>query len=124
MRKCVAIDVDGVLAQYDSWEGIDVIGSPIPGAVEFVAAIAVHYDVIIHSCRCTSSLNRLAVHLLANKLRPWLDGHDFVYHHIWTEEGKPVADYYIDDRGVYCNPQKDSDAFMTTLQVLGIEVSQ
>lgn len=124
MKKCIAIDVDGVLAIYHDWKGVDVIGLPIQGAVEFVASIAVHYDIIIHTCRCTSSLNRLAGHLLANKLRAWLDEHGFVYHHIWTEEGKPVADYYIDDKGIYCNPQKVPDAFTTTLQILGIKVPQ
>jgi len=124
MRKCVAIDVDGVLAIHDDWKGVDVIGLPIQGAVEFVATVAEHWDIVIHTCRCTPSLNRLAAHLLVNRLRAWLDEHGFVYHHIWAEEGKPVADYYIDDKGVYCNPQKDSDAFTKTLKVLGIEVSQ
>ena len=30
----IAIDLDGTLAEYDGWKGIDNIGKPIKGAVE------------------------------------------------------------------------------------------
>lgn len=35
-EKIVSIDFDGVLSQYDGWQGENVIGKPIDGAKEFL----------------------------------------------------------------------------------------
>lgn len=32
----IAIDFDGVLAQYDGWKGEEVVGEPLPGAIGFL----------------------------------------------------------------------------------------
>ena len=50
-KKTVCVDVDGVLAQYDRWRGVDHIGDPIFGAKEFVADLRKKYKVVIHTTR-------------------------------------------------------------------------
>ena len=107
MKKTVAVDVDGVLAQYDGWKGVDHIGDPIPGAVAFTHTLSEHFDVLIFTTRCCEEVNQPEkAHLLRNRLVKWLDQHDFAYADVWVGQGKPIAVAYIDDRAVVCRPQK------------------
>ena len=39
MSKIIAVDLDGVLAQFEGWKGEDHIGSPLPGAMEFLQSL-------------------------------------------------------------------------------------
>jgi hypothetical protein len=41
------------------------------------------------------------------QVKEWLDKHGFAYDRIWTEQGKPIASAYVDDRGVACRPEED-----------------
>lgn len=36
MNGCIAVDLDGTLAYYDEWRGLNHIGKPIPAMVERV----------------------------------------------------------------------------------------
>lgn len=36
----VCLDLDGVLARYSGWEGLDQIGPPIPSALDFAWSLA------------------------------------------------------------------------------------
>lgn len=38
-EKIVSIDFDGVLSQYNGWQGKDIIGKPIIGAKEFILSL-------------------------------------------------------------------------------------
>ena len=38
-ENIVSIDFDGVLSQYDGWQGEDVTGKPIDGAKEFILSL-------------------------------------------------------------------------------------
>lgn len=111
MKKSIAVDVDGVLAQYDEWRGLDHIGDPIPGAVEFTKKLGERFDVIIFTTRCSEEVNGEVdkAPLLVNRVRCWLDKHGFEYDHIWSEKGKPLCLAFIDDRGIRCEPQKADD---------------
>lgn len=112
MRKTVAVDLDGTLAQYDGWKGVDHIGDPIPGAVDFTKRLAEFADVLIYTCRCSQEVCRgEALHFLQRRVEDWLNKHGFAYHHVYTGQGKPVAAAYIDDRAIYCNPQVHSASF-------------
>jgi len=44
---------------------------------------------------------------LAEKIRKWLNKHQMSFDSIHTEHGKPVAQAYVDDRGVSCRPETD-----------------
>lgn len=94
----LAIDFDGVLGQYDGWKGEDVLGDPITGAYDFVENIrTVHgWRVIVFSTRSAESLRR------------WAEEHGFTFDGYnenpffdRTSSGKPIANAYLDDRGVH-----------------------
>lgn len=110
MRKTVCVDLDGVLADYSGgWKGLDHIGEPVPGAVEFTKRLAAFADVLVFTTRCCEDLagrNGMKAPLLRKLVKDWLDRHGFAYHEIWTGQGKPIAAAYIDDRAVQCAPQK------------------
>lgn len=119
MKKSVCVDLDGVLAKYDGWKGVDYFGDPIPGAREFLQILRTKYEVIIYTCRCREGISGPEKsHLLINRVREWLDKHDMPYDDIDAGSGKPIASYYIDDRGIRCTPQLDSEAFHKVLLVV------
>lgn len=126
-RKSVCVDLDGVLAQYDGWKGVDYFGDPIRGAAAFTEALAEIADVVIFTTRCNPEVNKPeAVHLLVNRVRDWLDKHGFMYHHIYDGVGKPIASAYIDNKAIRVRPQLDglwTDGLgRETLRLVAIEI--
>jgi hypothetical protein len=121
-RPRVCVDLDGVLAAYDGWKGLDFTGAPLPGAVEFTRRLSEFADVVIYSTRGCVELHReelgeptrpasdLAPRL-QQKLKYWLDKHRFHYAEIYIGQGKPMASAYIDDRAVACRPQEEAGDF-------------
>lgn len=108
--KTVAVDLDGVLAKYDGWKGIDHVGDPVPGAKEFIEELCKEFSVIIYTTRCRESKG-------IARVVGWLIEWNFPKEvTVWTEGGKPLAVAYIDDRAVTCRPQEDSNAFRTALE--------
>ena len=39
MKNTVCVDLDGTLAKYDGWKGLEHIGEPIDGSVEFTQQV-------------------------------------------------------------------------------------
>ena len=109
MKKSVAVDVDGVLAQYDGWKGVEHIGDPIPGAVEFTKKLQEIARVVIFTTRVNAdpkiSGRNESVEMLTQRVKLWLDAHGFAYDEIYVGQGKPLAAAYVDDRAVTCCPQ-------------------
>lgn len=106
----VAVDLDAVLAKYDGWRGVEHIGDPLPGAVEFTRALqALPCRVVIFTTRTNAdpeiSGRSESVDMLTQRVRLWLDAHGFAYDDIYVGQGKPLAAAYIDDRAVPCLPQ-------------------
>jgi len=63
------------------------MGPPMPGAKEALELFKRHgHEIIIHSC------NNPRV------IRDWMLYWQVPFDSIWTEPGKPIADFYIDDR--------------------------
>ncbi len=104
--RSVCVDLDGVLAQYSGWRGIEHFGDPIPGAVDFTSKLVKTYRVIIFSSRTHEEEGR-DVGAAAQLVAAWLNRHGFAYDEIYTGVGKPFASAYVDDRGVSCRPQED-----------------
>ncbi len=94
-RLTVAVDLDGVLAQYHSFKGPSFIEPPMDGAKEFLERLAADYDIIVYTARD---------YFLTKQ---WLEQWD-LYQYIKDvnfcplngKTGKPVAVAYVDDRGV------------------------
>jgi hypothetical protein len=118
----VCLDLDGVLAQYNGWEGPDKIGPPIPGALDFAWSLAEIADIIIFTSRCSLDASgdappsRLSPRELRIRIIDWLEKYKFPYTDVYTGQGKPHAAAFIDDRAVYCSPQKDKEAFNDALE--------
>ncbi len=105
-KKTVALDLDGVLAHYLHWQGVEHIGEPLPGAVEFTKRLAEFADILIFTTRCCEKdCEPHTAEQLKERVRKWLDQHGFVYHDIYTGQGKPLCAALIDDRAVACEPQ-------------------
>ncbi len=95
-RKTVAVDLDGVLAQYHGFKGPQLIEPPMEGAREFLESLCAEgYKVVIYTSRETF--------IVFEWLRQW-DMMEFVtdvnFCHINGRVGKPVAVAYVDDRAV------------------------
>ncbi len=114
----VCLDLDGVLAQYDKWKGVDHIGDPIPGALEFAKQLAKICEIVIFTSRCAQDVlegSRITPGQLRVKVIEWLEKHKFPFTDVYTGQGKPRAAAFIDDRAVNCNPQTNTDAFTVAL---------
>lgn len=123
----VCLDLDGVLAQYDKWRGIDHIGDPIPGALEFAKKLAKIAEIVVFSSRCAQDVaegSRITPGQLRIHVIEWLEKHKFPYTDVYTGQGKPRAAAFIDDRAVPCNPQRSKTAFNDALELTRILVSR
>lgn len=101
MAKTICVDVDGTLARYEDWEGLDKIGDPLPGAKEFLERISKYGEVMIYSTRGSTYSNPgHTPDELLKILEGWLEKHKLKYDRIYVGHGKPHAAAYIDDRAV------------------------
>lgn len=108
--KSIAVDLDGTLAEYDGWKGIEDIGMPYDGARKFVRTLRERgYKVIIHTCRINPKNSSGDVDAL-NVVSRWLNTHGIEVDEIWTGQGKPIASAYVDDKAVVCTPHMMGEA--------------
>jgi len=85
--KTVAVDFDGVLADYHGWKEKDVLDLPAPGALRFVQRVLdAGYHVVVHTTR-----NK-------RRVEAWLTFWHFPPQ-VMVSNDKPKAMVYIDDRG-------------------------
>jgi hypothetical protein len=107
--KSVCVDLDGVLAAYDRWHGIEHIGEPLAGAVDFTRQLrSLGVKVVIHTTR----VNPDPAGMLQRRVQEWLDKNGFTYDEIYAGQGKPLACAYVDDRAVLCEPQRSRLAYL------------
>lgn len=116
----VCLDLDGVLAKYEGWRGMDHIGTPLPGALEFAWSLAQFSDIIIFTSRCSQDgggeeRSRVSPGQMKIRIIDWLEKYKFPYTDVYVGQGKPRAAAFIDDRAVRCSPQTDKDAFSKAL---------
>lgn len=121
-RPRICVDLDGVLASYSGWKGLEHFGAPIAGAVDFTRELSGWAEVVIFTSRCQRNDNKYSIAERKKLVAQWLDENGFSYDEIYTGQGKPFATAYIDDRGVSCQPQKDGivafDAALTAAKEL------
>ena len=116
----VCLDLDGVLAKYEGWRGVDHIGPPLPGALEFAWSLAQFADIIIFTSRCSQDgggeeRSTISPGQMKIRIIDWLEKYKFPYTDVYVGQGKPRAAAFIDDRAVRCSPQTDKDAFKKAL---------
>lgn len=97
-NKTVAIDFDGVISYYDCWKGVGNFGLPIAGVSSALKKLkSFGMKIIIHTARGETEL-----------IKKYLIKNDIPFDHINynpdqlenMNHGKPIADVYVDDRGV------------------------
>jgi len=96
-KPTIAIDVDGVLADYSKgWQGAHKIGNPLPGAKEFLQRLReAGWKIILFTTRGSRFV------------ADWCKEHGLIYDEIndnsslrGENPGKPIATVYLDDRGI------------------------
>lgn len=92
-KKTVAVDFDGVIHSYTSgWMGADQIPDPpVPGAIEFLNELALHYTVVIFTTRAGHEGASAAI-------MAWLIEHGFEAEFVEITNVKGPAIFYLDDR--------------------------
>lgn len=105
--KTICVDFDGVIADYSQgFQGENVFGEPDPDAAPSLNELKqAGWKVIIHTTRADSP-----------ELRQYLDGNGIPYDEInhnsdqpdGTNEGKPMADCYLDDRALHFSNWKQA----------------
>lgn len=107
-RPAVAVDLDGVIFEYDGWRGPDHFGDPLPGAKEFLQSLRdMGIRIIIHTARTNKTHgdpDEVAA-AITNVL--WVA--DLEFDEVWTGRGKPIALAYIDDRAIFMSSEVCQD---------------
>jgi hypothetical protein len=93
LPKTIAVDFDGVIAEYDGWKGFGILGQPRKDVLD---ALRVLHDegwkIIIHTTR---GEDEIAAYLIEHGIPHHEINRNSDYR---TLGGKPVADVYWDDR--------------------------
>ena len=105
----IAVDFDGVIADYDGWKGKETCGPPRADVVEVLEVLrAEGWKIIVHSSRAT------------DEIRPYLIEHGIPFDEInrnsssQTGGTKPVATVYWDDRA--CRYSGDAHKDLETIR--------
>ena len=95
-RRTIAVDFDGVIAEYDGWKGRGVLGLPRKDVIEALHELhAEGWKIVIHTTRGKKEVS------------PYLIHHGIPHHEINRNSDyrtlgvKPVADVYWDDRAFF-----------------------
>lgn len=123
MKMNICLDLDGTLISH--WTGpfdLHNFGEPLPGAIEFTRTLRdMGSEITIFTCRGNAKLGKAHgadPEACRQIIRAYLDKHGFTYDVIYIGQGKPIADFYVDDRGVSCTPETDPEAFTKVLTFL------
>ncbi len=135
-KYTVAVDLDGVLAKYEGWQGVEIIGEPHEGAQGFIQSLLdAGFIVEVFTTRLNPDAQSAddcgQGHLVVggddrrwcDKLHTivcnWLDQNGFPHRsqdfNVYAGRGKPVALAYIDDKSIMCEPAKHDDAYAAAI---------
>jgi len=106
-RRTIAVDFDGVIADYDGYKGPGVLGAPRPDVRDAMRALrAEGWKIVINTTR---GQQEIADYLARNEIPYDEINQNSDYK---TQGPKPVADVYWDDRAVCYtgDATKDLDA--------------
>lgn len=104
-KKTVALDLDGVIYDYDGWKGkTSFENGPIEGSFNFIRELIDNdFDVCIYTCRLElSNVLNSENGAVVSALEKWFEAHGLENSYlskIRFSISKPPAILYIDDRG-------------------------
>ncbi len=96
--RTVAVDVDGVLAQYTGWkDSAGQIGLPYPHTARLLCELKHKNRVVIWSSRSSALIHTW---LVKHNLLQFVDEINTNSRILGDNPGKPIASVYIDDRAI------------------------
>lgn len=121
--RTAAVDLDATLARYDGWKGHEHFGPPLEGAKEFLGQLARTHRVLIFTTRTKADDAELerdgnSAQDLADLVRDWLTANGLHYDDVYTGQGKPHAEVFIDDRAVAVPPNPDPGDYAAVLEAV------
>jgi len=117
-RMTVCVDLDATLAFYNGWKGVDHIGHLLPGAKEFMDELHKYSEIIIFTCRCHQDIHVGDLDQSKEAIKKWLDENEIPYDEIYSGQGKPIADLYIDDKAFEIGPHATRDEFSMAIETI------
>lgn len=110
----IAVDFDGVIAEYDGWKGRGVFGKPIEGVSDAIAILMEQgCEVMVYTCR--SEIDEVVQYLKKHEIP-----YSYINHCPENDKNnlhpaKQYADVYIDDRGIRFEGKWDDDFISAVL---------
>jgi len=103
-KKTVCVDFDGTICKW-AFPEEGALQEGVKTALQFFKAMG--FKLIISSCRTNKKLNPKVYKQQVRIIRDYLDKHEILFDEIDDgEQGKVVADYYIDDRAIRFTEKK------------------
>jgi len=103
----IAVDLDGTILDF-SWEkwvkyGVKYLGKPKAFAIPVLKFLqSFGYKIVVHTARINSTYQDTYTDLCKRQtqLESVLKKYGVPFDEIWTGNGKPIADFYIDDKAI------------------------
>jgi|SRR5438128_1022971 len=94
-QRVIAVDFDGVIAEYQGWEGIGTLGSPRQDVIDALKVLREEgWKIVVYSCRASTEIT------------PYLLQHAVPFDEVNQNSSrlcggpKPAATVYWDDRAL------------------------
>lgn len=102
VKFTIAVDFDGVIYRKSPFFVRELKNSPVAGAGQYLKnLVELDCEIIVHSARaCDRLVNGILETGQAKEIEKYLIDNDIPFHSIWTGFGKPIANVYLDDRGI------------------------
>lgn len=98
--KAIAVDLDGVIFEYRDWKGIHHFGKPVKNAKRSLEMLRkMGFKIVIYTTRTNPRFNEEVLPQLYAIVAAALEKEKIPFDEIEIY-GKPIALYYIDDRGI------------------------
>lgn len=109
-KKIIAVDFDGVIAQYDQYKGDNIFGKPIPGAKAALTQLIANGNfVIVHTARGNTEAIKQYLHKYKIPFSAINEMPDYIKKMSGFSDKKIYADVYVDDRAICFNGKWDDD---------------
>lgn len=101
-KPVIAVDFDDTIAHTDNWIGPHTVSEPIPGAIEFLRALATRFDIVVFSARAANITGQQAIwawtkrHGVEDIIHGVTAGKDYAFTHIVDDRAVPFNGDYDD----------------------------
>jgi len=102
-RRVLAVDLDGtILTSKRTPMGIEEFGKGERKVRECLLFLQKHgFDILVHTTRVNHRLHDKAPPVLRMNIVDALSVNRIPFDSVWCGSGKPLAEFYVDDRGVF-----------------------